>query len=86
MNFQLIEYKTPTMPISSFGIIPDLYVSDFLSWLNGWGCRVVRTEINYRTMPHGADELLSDLHAPRHWPSYRECALYVRDTVIMGER
>jgi hypothetical protein len=85
MKFQLIEYKTPTMPISSFGIIPDLYVSDFLSWLNKWGCMVVRREKDYRSMPQ-ADELLSDLVAPRHWPSYRACALFVRDTVIMGER
>ncbi len=85
MKFQLIEYRTKGLPISLWATIPDLYVSDFLKWLELSEFTMRSIEPSYRRFDLG-DTMLSDLVAPRAWPSYRECCVFVRETVLLGER
>ncbi len=86
MKFKRIQYQTPDLLVDRWAIIPDLYVSSFLKWLQvGDSAKIVAiTEHDLITAP--VTQVLSELAAPRHWPDYRKCARYVSAATIMGER
>jgi len=81
MNYQLVTYRTTDHRFNQHAVVPDLYVSDLLTWLKlSEHATIIRVTDNRNA---------TRMVVPDNWPSYSDCEDYVRisdivDMVALG--
>ena len=79
MKTRLVQYRTFSEVDNNYAMIPDIYLPDFLEWLKLSELSDIVTVTDNPNDRYG-------FVAPESWPSYRNCADFIRTVELVESR